>query len=62
MAIGPFVIGLISDNLASEYGARSMNYAVASFCIFAGFAACIFYFLTAVAMKKSGDLKDLSEV
>ena len=62
MAIGPFVIGLMSDNLASDYGARSMNYAVASFCIFAGLLACIFYFLTAAAIRKSSSFKDLGEV
>ena len=62
MAMGPFVIGLISDNLATDYGARSMNYAVVSFCIVAGLTACIFYFLTAAAMKNSSHLRNLGEV
>ena len=62
MGFGPFMVGLISDNLASQYGSRSINYAVISFSLFAGLLACILYLWAAMAMKNTQNVDNLGEV
>ncbi len=51
-AIGPFVIGMMSDLLAPTYGSQSLNIAVLGTCLIAGVLAVIFFLLAATAIKK----------
>lgn len=50
-AIGPFVIGVISDALAPTYGSESLNVAVLGTCLVAGVLAFGFYIWAGAAIK-----------
>lgn len=51
MALGPFLVGLMSDNFNAEYGVKSLNYSVLILCVGVGILTCLMYLWTAVAMK-----------
>ncbi|MEP2735105.1 MAG: MFS transporter [Erythrobacter sp.] len=51
-AIGPFVIGVVSDSLAPAYGTESLNMAVLGTVFFAGALAFIFFIWAGVEIKK----------
>ncbi|MCT2531357.1 MFS transporter [SAR92 clade bacterium H921] len=50
-AIGPLLVGILSDSLAAEYGAKSLNYALITVCIGASIIGCFYYLWTAQAMS-----------
>ncbi len=54
-ALGPFVIGFTSDQLAPQYGDQSLNVAVMVTCGIAGVLAIAFYLLAASALRKQED-------
>ena len=54
-ALGPFVIGFTSDQLAAQYGDQSLNIAVMVTCGIAGVLAIAFYLLAASAIRKQED-------
>ena len=51
LAFGPLIIGLLSDSLSLEYGAKSLNYALLIVCSAAALIAAIGYQWTALAMS-----------
>lgn len=52
MALGPFLVGFMSDILNAEYGVKSLNYSVLFLCVVVGILTSLMYFWTALAMKK----------
>lgn len=52
-ALGPFLIGAVSDSLAAEHGAKALNYAVLGLCTGAAILAAMSYQWTARAMQTS---------
>jgi predicted MFS family arabinose efflux permease len=50
-AIGPLLVGILSDSLAAEYGAKSLNYALITVCIGASIIGCFYYLWTGQAMS-----------
>ena len=58
MALGPLLIGVLSDALATSYGAKSLNYALMAVCGTAAVIAAICYFWTARAMSSESSLDD----
>ncbi len=58
LALGPLLIGLLSDFLAPSYGARSLNYALLVVCTFAATVAALGYFWTSVAMSRDPNLDE----
>ena len=58
LAIGPLLIGLLSDMLAPTYGAKSLNYALMSVCGTAAIIAALCYFWTSTAMPSKMDLDE----
>ena len=56
LALGPLLIGLLSDYLAIDYGVRSLNYALLIVCTVAALVAAIGYFWTSNAMSTEPDL------
>jgi MFS family permease len=62
LALGPLIIGLLSDSLSLEYGAKSLNYALLIVCSAAALIAAIGYQWTALAMSSdSSSDTDLNE-
>ena len=51
-AIGPFVIGVLSDVFAPTYGSESLNIAVLGTCMIAGVLAFGFYLWAGAAIKQ----------
>ncbi|MEH6516793.1 MAG: MFS transporter [Halioglobus sp.] len=51
LALGPLLIGVLSDALAPAYGAMSLNYALISVCSVAAVLAAFSYLWTALAMS-----------
>ncbi len=51
LAIGPLLVGLVSDILTPTYGAKALNYALMTICGTAALIAALFYFWTAAAMS-----------
>lgn len=51
MALGPFLVGLMSDNFNAEYGVKSLNYSVLILCVVVGVLTSLMYLWTALAMK-----------
>ncbi|MFK8048353.1 MAG: spinster family MFS transporter [Halioglobus sp.] len=58
MALGPLLIGLLSDALAPSFGAKSLNYALMTVCGAAAVIAALCYFWTARAMSSELSLDD----
>lgn len=58
LAIGPLLIGLLSDTLAPTYGAKSLNYALMTVCGTAAVIAALCYFWTSRAMSPESDFDD----
>ena len=56
LAIGPLLVGLLSDLLAPAYGVKSLNYALMTVCGGAALIAALCYFWTATAMPHESDL------
>lgn len=52
-ALGPFLIGLTSDQLKPTYGNEALNYAVIGLCAIAAVAACACYLRTAQVMTRT---------
>ncbi len=52
-ALGPFLIGVMSDALAPEYGSKALNYAVMSLCGCVAIIAACCYVWTAKTMHAS---------
>jgi len=50
-ALGPYLIGALSDAYSAEYGIRSLNYALITVSIGAAIVGAAFYYLTARAMS-----------
>ena len=50
--VGLFVVGVLSDMLASSFGDKSLNYAVLFLCIFAAIIGFLAYLWTAAAMGR----------
>ena len=50
-ALGPLLVGIISDYLAPEYGVKSLNYALIIVCILAAILGAMAYVWTARAMS-----------
>lgn len=51
-ALGPFLIGLSSDQLKPTYGNEALNYAVIGLCAVAAIAGCACYLRTAQVMSR----------
>lgn len=60
-ALGPFVIGAVSDLLAPAYGSQSLNIAVLGTCVVAGVIAFGFYLAAASALRKQEAQNDIQE-
>ncbi|MCX2982928.1 MFS transporter [Halieaceae bacterium IMCC14734] len=58
MAIGPLLIGLLSDMLAPTYGTKSLNHALMAVCGTAATIAALCYFWTSTAMPSVLDLDE----
>ncbi|MEM1232233.1 MAG: MFS transporter [Pseudomonadota bacterium] len=52
-ALGPFLIGAMSDAMAPSYAERSLNYAVLILCSVAALATMVGYLRTAAAIRSS---------
>lgn len=50
-ALGPLLVGMLSDSLSAEYGVKSLNYALITLCIGASIVGCFYYLWTAKAMS-----------
>ena len=50
-ALGPLLVGMLSDSLAIEYGVKSLNYALMIVCIVGSVICSICYLWTAQAMS-----------
>jgi predicted MFS family arabinose efflux permease len=50
-ALGPLLVGMLSDSLAAEYGTKSLNYALITVCIGAAVVGSLYYWWTARAMS-----------
>lgn len=50
-ALGPFLVGALSDALSASYGIKSLNYALIIVCIGAGIIAVGCFFWTSLAMS-----------
>ncbi|MEM8496759.1 MAG: MFS transporter [Pseudomonadota bacterium] len=55
LALGPFLIGMMSDALTPTYGAMALNYSVLGLCSVAAVIACISYLWTANSMSSAPD-------
>ncbi|MDA9599128.1 MFS transporter [bacterium] len=64
-ALGPLLVGMLSDSLSAEYGVKSLNYALIWVCIGASIIGCFYYLWTAQAMsselEEDIDLQDALE-
>jgi predicted MFS family arabinose efflux permease len=64
-ALGPLLVGILSDSLSAEYGVKSLNYALIWVCIGASIIGCFYYLWTAQAMsaelEEDIDLQDALE-
>lgn len=58
LALGPFLIGMLSDALADEYGSQSLNYALLIVCVVAAIIAAASYFWTSRAMVPGPEVDD----
>ena len=56
LAIGPLLVGLLSDALAATYGAKALNYSLMATCGTAAVIAALFYFWTSTAMPREPTL------
>ena len=61
LAIGPLLVGLLSDALAATYGAKALNYSLMATCGTAALIAAIFYFWTSTAMPREPTLDPVVE-
>ena len=50
-AIGPILVGILSDSMAIEYGVKSLNYAFITVCIAASVIGFLCYLWTGRAMS-----------
>ena len=50
-ALGPLLVGMLSDSLSAEHGVKSLNYALIWVCIGASIIGCFYYLWTAQAMS-----------
>lgn len=55
LALGPFLIGTLSDALAPEFGSMALNYSVLTLCTTAAVIASICYVWTAASISPSGN-------
>lgn len=60
MAVGPFVIGLMSDRFKPDYGVKALNYSVLVFCVVVAIVTFLCFVWTAKAME-SGPAVELAE-
>jgi predicted MFS family arabinose efflux permease len=58
LAIGPLLVGLLSDVLAPEYAVKSLNYALMIVCASAAVIAALCYLWTASAIQAEPDLDE----
>jgi predicted MFS family arabinose efflux permease len=61
LAIGPLLVGLLSDALAATYGAKALNYSLMATCGTAALIAALFYFWTSTAMPRESTLDPVVE-
>ena len=61
LAIGPLLVGLLSDALAATYGAKALNYSLMATCGTAAVIAALFYFWTSTAMPREPTLDPVVE-
>ena len=61
LAIGPLLVGLLSDALAATYGAKALNYSLMATCGTAALIAALFYFWTSTAMPREPTLDPVVE-
>ena len=52
LALGPFLIGMLSDALNPQYGTMALNYSVLTLCASAAIIASLCYFWTAKSIPK----------
>jgi predicted MFS family arabinose efflux permease len=58
LALGPLLIGILSDALAPTYGVKSLNYALMTVCGIAALIATLCYLWTSKAMLAGPDLDE----
>ena len=58
LALGPLLIGILSDALAPSYGVKSLNYALMTVCGIAALIATLCYLWTSKAMLSGPDLDE----
>lgn len=56
LALGPFVIGALSDALAPKYGVLSLSYSLLIVCVAAAFIAAACYYWTSRAMSPGPEI------
>ncbi|MDG1387537.1 MAG: MFS transporter [Halioglobus sp.] len=61
LALGPLLIGILSDALAPTYGAKSLNYALMTVCGIAALIATLCYLWTSKAMLAGPDLDEITD-
>lgn len=61
LAIGPLLVGLLSDALTATYGAKALNYSLMATCGTAALIAALFYFWTSTAMPRESTLDPVVE-
>jgi predicted MFS family arabinose efflux permease len=57
-ALGPFLIGMMSDSLNAEYGTKSLNYSVMGLCVCAAILASASYVWTSRAIEPQATIED----
>ena len=61
LAIGPLLVGLLSDALAATYGVKALNYSLMATCGTAALIAALFYFWTSTAMPRESTIDTVVE-
>jgi predicted MFS family arabinose efflux permease len=61
LALGPLLIGILSDALAPTYGVKSLNYALMTVCGIAALIATLCYLWTSKAMLAGPDLEEITD-
>jgi predicted MFS family arabinose efflux permease len=61
LALGPLLIGILSDALAPTYGVKSLNYALMTVCGIAALIATLCYLWTSKAMLAGPDLDEITD-
>ncbi len=59
LALGPFLIGALSDALVADYGKLSLSYALLIVCVGAAILAAACYFWTSRAMTSGPEVEDV---